>query len=791
MRPYILFPMMAIAVLGLAANTGHGANTGGDICTIFTNGIIYVDADSTVTNIAACVGVVVAHNVNPSDYAGARFVDLAGGIAYPGFNDSHNHLMEIGSLPAIMVNLANCGNAAEIAARVADYARFIPGSDPVIGSGFSLPALSNTWSLSDLALLDGASGRHEVMLLDNLGHNCIVNSMVISNCAITATSTVALSGIIDQENGRVTGLLRESAQLLAVPYIMDKVSDEDVIAGSLNWLNYWSSFGYTSIDDMLGGAGGRIFRPHLFRDLERQGLLPLRVNYAYTIYSLPDVDAATNYAGLDTDMVRFLGVKIFVDGAFGAGQAWTTWPHLQGSSNGVFSVYTNDDYGAAFNLNRIVERVDDLRLNMHYHVQGDAAIDAVLNAMDAVIARKGSLGSVHTIIHVAFPRPDQISRMRGFGSNLVATVQPAFWSAEENAVFYYGDRFTNSYPIMDLVDGGITVGMSTDFYVSPLAMSPPQVVMSIGMSPAQYHPPTRTPITMNALIRGFTSGSAATTATNDTGTLAAGKKADMVVYNRDLYSVTPQELTNGTVRVLSTWVGGSIKYNPSSPKSACGDVDGDGLSDLISVTGSRWYAWLSSSVYDHCAGGLDFGLAGTPLAGDFDNDGLADLICVSGSKWYIRFSSAQYSTLYGPYEMGIAGSTPVAGDIDGDRLPDIISVLGSSWYFRPSTASYAILLGPYDRMAAGVPVTGDIDGDKLDDLFIVAGMDWYVWLSSLNYSTLSGPYEPGVRGSTPLTGDIDGDGLADLISVLGSDWYVRFSSSAYSKLFGPFTKNTP
>jgi predicted amidohydrolase YtcJ len=785
-RPAISF----LATLALLAARASGAQDGTATDTLFTHGTIYRDADTAVSNLVVRDGYVLACNVRPEDYPAAAVVDLGGGVAYPGFNDSHVHIMEIGSLPPIMVDLSPCRSSADIAAAVAAHTRLIPETAPILGSGFSLPTLSNTWTLADLALLDSASGGHEVLLLDNLGHNCIVNSRIISNCHISAMSPVALSGIIDQENGKPTGLLREAAQRLAVPYILDQVPDLDVLASTLTWLTYWASFGYTAINDMMGGAGGRVMRPHLFRDLERQGLLPLRVNYAYTLFGLDDVDAATQYVGQDTDRVRFLGGKIFVDGAFGAGQDWTTWPHLRGDSHGVFSVYTNDLYGTNVNLNRIIERADDVRLNMHYHVQGDAAIDAVLNALDAVVARKGRLSSVHTIIHVAFPRPDQILKMRAFGSNIVATVQPGFWAAEANAVYYYGDQFTNSYPIMDLVNGGVTVGMGTDFYVSPLRLSPPQVFMAIGMSPSHYDPPSRTALTMKALVRGLTEGSAATTAIRDTGTLHPGAKADMVVYNRDLYAVTPAELTNGTVFVQSTWIGGCPAYNARAPKPLCGDLDGDGKADLMSATGPSVWAWLSSRGYAS-AGPFDLGLSGIPLAGDVDGDGRADLISVSGANWSVCLSRAHYATRSGPYAWGVAGSIPAVGDIDGDRRADLICVAGSSWYVRFSGSRYATLSGPFDMAVSGTPVTGDLDGDGLADLIIVVGADWYVWYSSMRYATLSGPYQLGVVGTTPLTGDLDGDRRADLIFVSGSDVYVRLSSSRYASLFGPYRLSHP
>jgi hypothetical protein len=99
-----------------------------------------------------------------------------------------------------------------------------------------------------------------------------------------------------------------------------------------------------------------------------------------------------------------------------------------------------------------------------------------------------------------------------------------------------------------------------------------------------------------------------------------------------------------------------------------------------------------------------FNVSGTPVTGDIDGDGLADIISVSGSNWYVWFSSAQYLMRGGPYDLGITGA-PATGDIDGDRLADLICVesatggpstgSGQGWYVWFSSANYLVRGGPY------------------------------------------------------------------------------------------------
>ncbi len=224
-----------------------------------------------------------------------------------------------------------------------------------------------------------------------------------------------------------------------------------------------------------------------------------------------------------------------------------------------------------------------------------------------------------------------------------------------------------------------------------------------------------------------------------------------------------------------------------SVSSACGDIDGDGKGDLISVEGSDWYVWYSSKQYSKRYGPYDRGVFGTPVIGDVDGDGQGDLIMVDGSRWYVWTSSSGYTKRI-DLDLGMYGE-PLTSDIDGDGKDDAIVVRGSQWYVWTSSSGYTKRLGPYDLGIHGLPAAGDIDGDGKADFVIAVGSNWYTWSAASKHQVRSGPYDIGISG-TPKIADIDGDGLADLIVIVGSDWYVWFSSAGYQR-FGPYTMNLP
>ena len=538
-------------MLPLSACSSGGSSTEPERAMFFTNGTIYLDAGRSVQSLTVTNGRVSGYNQSASTFPSAQVVDLKGGVAYPGFHDSHNHLLET-SLASAGPDMSGLNTADAFAAKISQAVASgnFPDAAPMLGSGFTL-ADYNAWSLDDLAKIDAASGNHPVILMDNLGHNALANSVALQLSNVTPATPVPFAGIVGIQNGKLTGMLRETAMILAGNKIVGMISDDSVLASTEKVLTLWASSGYTSINDMMGTPLARVMRPQMFKKLESQGKLSVRVNCAYTVFTLDDVESARAFVGQDTDMVRFLGCKIFVDGAFGAGQAWTSWKNLQGG-NGIYYIWNDDTYGRQYNLNRIVERVDELGMNMHYHMQGDMGIEAILNALDGVTAKRGRLNSVHTFIHLGFPRQDQLIRMKGFGRQVNVTMQPALYEVEANAAEYYGvDRMKGAYPISSVIAAGITTGISTDFSVSPLNLSPSLSLLKTSLlSP-------NSPITLKQAIEGLTTGSAATVPKQDTGTLDIGKWADMVVFDRDLAGVPAAKLDDpSSVKRVATWVGG-------------------------------------------------------------------------------------------------------------------------------------------------------------------------------------------------------------------------------------------
>lgn len=222
------------------------------------------------------------------------------------------------------------------------------------------------------------------------------------------------------------------------------------------------------------------------------------------------------------------------------------------------------------------------------------------------------------------------------------------------------------------------------------------------------------------------------------------------------------------------FVGAALDYSGYSVSSA-GDINSDGLDDLLISTANR--SGGPSKAY------LVYGRSdANQLVGDFDLTG-ADA----------SFVLNQYSL---PGRMGLSP----AGDVDGDGAADLL--IGVSWYDQHSSLnagqsflfygdSDAPFAGEIDLTSADATFPGDISGgflgyavsnggdlnqDGLDDLVIsaVAQSEVFLIYGRPTSDRLAGPIGRvdadavfgGVYGagrSLATSGDLNGDGLTDLV----------------------------
>src|SRR3990170_3896910 len=212
-------------------------------------------------------------------------------------------------------------------------------------------------------------------------------------------------------------------------------------------------------------------------------------------------------------------------------------------------------------LREAVRRADGLGFHVHVHAIGDRAVREALDAFEAAGASNPARDRRHTIAHIQVIHPADLARFAALG--VVANGQP-YWAVhdrqmDELTIPFLGPERTGwQYLFGSLLRTGARLAFGSDWAVStPNPLEEIEVAVR-RVSPADRHAAAFLPrerITLEAAVEAFTLGAAYVNGLDEeTGTITAGKLADLAVLDRDLFA--PGTLPDDA-RVLLTLVEGA------------------------------------------------------------------------------------------------------------------------------------------------------------------------------------------------------------------------------------------
>jgi predicted amidohydrolase YtcJ len=495
----------------------------------------------------------IAVHVGPE----TEVVDLGGRLLTPGFQDSHVHVWSSG-LDLLRCSFLGCENGEDAVAFIAKYARANPNVEWIMGGGWR-----QTWfprACPSKELLDEIVPDRPVFVYNADGHGAWANSRALELVGIDASTPDPFDGRIERNpDGTPQGTLHDGAANL-VEVALPKDTLEDVLRGILAGQEYMLSKGITGwqdthVDELAHAA----YRALAQRDQLRG--TALGALWWDRHRGLEQIDALERMRGEGIGRYHPVAVKLMADGVVETQTAAMIEPYFD--ETGAITGSRGIDFIDPVVLKEIVVELDGRGFSCHFHAIGDAAVRNSLDAVEAARRANGWSSARHTICHVQVIHPDDLRR---FGQLGVAVSAQALWAAngqdqlELTQPFLGPTRTLWQYPFSSLLRSGATLAMGSDWAVSTAnVMAQSDVAVNRVSWSEPGHPPLNAEerITLLDALAGFTSGSAWVNHREaDSGTVAVGMLADLVVLDRDPFQIGPIRDS----RVAMTVVGGQVVY---------------------------------------------------------------------------------------------------------------------------------------------------------------------------------------------------------------------------------------
>ncbi|MEV0739416.1 amidohydrolase [Streptomyces sp. NPDC050549] len=533
---------------------------------LFTNGPVLTPEGRTATAVAVTGDRITAvGHAEVHDLAGpgTQVVDLAGRLLLPGFQDAHVHPVPAG-LELTQCDLTGTRTAADTLAAVRAYADAHPEREWITGGGWSMEAFEGGTPAKEL--LDSVVPDRPVYLPNRDHHGAWVNSRALELAGITRDTPDPADGRIERDaSGEPAGTLQEGAMQL-VGRFTPPTTPGDRLAALLHAQRHLHALGITAWQDAIVGKFAGMDDPSdAYVTAARDGSLTARVVGALWwdrergAEQIPEL--AERRAALSQGRFRAGSVKLMLDGVAETGTAALLDPYLDkcGCATG--------NRGTSFidpgQLPKYVTELDALGFQCHFHALGDRAVRNALDAVEAAREANGTSDTRPHLAHLQVVHPDDVARFARLGA--VANIQP-LWAAHEPQMdeltipFLGPERALRQYPFGALLRSGATLAAGSDWPVSS-----PDPLQGIHVAVNRVEPGSAGPVFLPGeriglaeALTAYTAGSAYANHLDDTGRVAAGALADLVVLDRDPFAVPPEEIAR--TRVALTYVGGAEVY---------------------------------------------------------------------------------------------------------------------------------------------------------------------------------------------------------------------------------------
>lgn len=494
--------------------------------------------------------VFVGDSTGLAGRVGPRTVILRGALVTPGLGDAHVHFLS-GGFQLASVDLRGARSPEQFIAGLRAYAATLRPGEWILGGDWDHEAWEGA-PLPQRGWIDSVTPNNPVFVSRLDGHMALANSRALALAGVSArTRDIAGGTIVRDARGEPTGVLKDEAMnpVWAVVPDPSPAQADSAIARATRWA---ASKGVTSV----GAVSASWLEVAALRRAREGGRLMTRVNAYVPLGAWAAVADTVRVRGRGDGMLRLDGVKGFVDGSLGSTTALFFEPYLDEPGSRGLLVTPVDS------LKAWIGAADSAGLQVVVHAIGERANAMLLDIFDSVAAAHGPRDRRFRIEHAQHLRPAEIVRFAKSG--VIASMQPYHvaddgrWAGKRIGA----ERIRTTYAFRSLLDANARLAFGSDWTVAPL-----DPILGIKAAVTRQtldgkHPDGWVPaqkISVEEALRAYTSGVAyALYADERRGVIKSGGLADLVVLDRDLFTIAPE--TIDSAQVLTTVLAGKVVY---------------------------------------------------------------------------------------------------------------------------------------------------------------------------------------------------------------------------------------
>ena len=477
----------------------------------------------------------------------------------PSFIDSHSHFSAVAN-EFLQVSLKACTSFKEIQDRLLQYkiSNQIEDGKWINANGYDHNNLIEKKHITKEEL-DKALPKNPVVVQHQSGHTGVMNSLALQELGITNASVSPEGGLIEKIDGKVTGYLEENAfieNLKKVPI----TPINDLKEAFKKAEKKYASYGITTVQEG--------FLPKELLNIYQEVVNSKQLNLDIVGYVdkniLQEAEAIfPNCLKQYYNHFKIGGIKIFLDGSPQAKTAWMRTPYLPANNQAAniqasyygYGTMKDEDVEAAINL------AYENNLQILAHCNWDRASQQYIDVIEKAEGAGKNIAELRPVlIHGQLLGIDQLDKVKDLG------IIPSFFVSH---VYHWGDIHINNFGL-ERAESISPAGSSLNKDIT-FTFHQDSPVLEPNMFETIWCAVTRKiknglvlgdkerinvieaikAVTINAAYQYFEE--------NEKGSIKEGKKADLIVLNKNPLEVDKEEVKN--IQVLQTIKDGDVVYS--------------------------------------------------------------------------------------------------------------------------------------------------------------------------------------------------------------------------------------